>query len=91
LYKLTDAGTFTVLDVDAYASAVTTLQAANTVGTNLAFEARNITTIGQTVLTDASLTAEPAEGGRAIVSLTITNAAATAVAGDISFLIEYTM
>ncbi len=91
LYSVTRDGTFTVVDIDAYASAVTTLQAANTVGVNLAFEARNIDKLGvNTVLTDsvATLTAVPS-GQQAVISLTISNVGQTPAAGTISFLIEY--
>lgn len=95
LYKLTKDGTFTVLDADAYASAIIIGQAANTTTmTNQAFEARNIDKINNTVIQDAVAVItdgrEP-QDGRAILSLTITAVAATAVAGTISFLVRYSM
>jgi hypothetical protein len=90
LYKMTQAGTVTVLDIDAYASVVTTLQAANTAGVELAFEDRNITKMEQTVILDAGLTSKP-DNGFAILAITIGTVAATAAAGDISYVVEYTM
>jgi hypothetical protein len=90
LYKMTQAGTVTALDIDAYASLVTTLQAANTSGVEMAFEARDINKILQTVIVDAALTSKP-DDGFAILGLTIGTGAATAVAGDISYVVEYTM
>lgn len=95
LYQLTLDGTFTVLDADAYASAITIGQSANTTTmTNQAFEARNIDKINNTVVQDAVVvltTGVPVQGSRAILSMTMTAAAATAVAGTISFLVKYSM
>ena len=57
LYQ-TSANGGAVVDSDAYASAVD-LSSAITTGTQIAFEARNISTIGQTVWQDAGLSADP--------------------------------
>lgn len=91
LYSLNDAGTFTVLSATAYASAITTLQSANTLGVNVAFEQRDIINIGKTVFEDAGLTAEPTDSRRAILTLVVSAAAATAAAGDLTFVVTYTM
>jgi hypothetical protein len=91
LYTMTRDGTFAVVDVDAYASAITTLRSANTLGVNVAFEARDINKLGvNTVLLDsvATLSAVPANKS-AVISLTQNAAAATAAAGTVSFIIEY--
>lgn len=76
----------TVIDADAYASAITLGQAA-TVFTEYAFEARNINACGQRVWEDAGDTSDP--GGQYYVSMVVSTAAATAAAGDLSFIIEY--
>ncbi len=91
LYSVTRDGTFAVVDIDAYASAVTTLQTANTVGVNLAFEARSLTKLGvNTVLLDsvATLTAVPS-GKQAVISLTISNVGQTPAAGTIGYIVKY--
>ncbi len=44
-----------VVDADAYASAITTLRSANTTGVEVAFEARDINKMGQKVWQDAGL------------------------------------
>lgn len=94
LYKMTKAGTVTVLDADAYASAITTLQAANTSGVEVAFESGvkdiDVTDTDKRVFEDAGLTAEP-QDGFCILGLTVTTGAATAVAGDILVQVTYTM
>lgn len=89
LYKVNvNDGTVTLIDADAYASAITTLQAANTAGVEIAFEARDIIKVGQTVLTDAALTAVPVDVVP-VIGLTMTTAAATAVAGSISMVVQF--
>jgi hypothetical protein len=87
LYKDVDAAgtTATTVDVDAYASASIVLQAAVTTGTEVAFEARNITAMGQTVAADG---AESEHNEIRYVGLNVTTAAATAAAGDISWIAE---
>lgn len=84
LYKdvSSDGTSATVVDQDAYASAITTLQAANTTGVEVAFEARNITGMGQTVATDGG---ESDGSNERQVGITVTTAAGTAAAGDISW------
>lgn len=80
-----DGTSATVVDADAYASADTSLQAAVTVGTELAFEARNINVMGQTVAVDG---AESEHNDPRYIGLTVTTAAGTAAAGDLSWVIE---
>lgn len=77
----------TAADADCYATAITLGQAA-TVFTEYRFEAANITTVGNKLWEDAGLTADP--GGQYYLSLTVA-AAPTAVAGDLSFIVEYTV
>lgn len=77
----------TVIDFDCYATDSTCLQAANTTGTELAFEARNITAVGNEVWEDGGLSSNP--GGSAYVSLTIGTVAATQAAGDITVIVTY--
>ena len=76
----------TVKDVDAFASAVTLGQAA-TAFTEYAFEARDIAECGQAVWQDAAETADG--GGWYYIAASISTAAATGAAGDLSFIIEY--
>jgi hypothetical protein len=83
LYK--DDGDATAVDVDAYASATTDLRAAVTTGTEVAFEARNINTMGQRVWEDAGASTDP--GGHYLIG--IETDAAGDTAGDISFAITY--
>lgn len=89
LHKLTRDGTFSVLDNDVYANANITFRAANTAGVNVAFATRDINKLGQRVIEDAGLTDVPSDGGIPILSVTVSAAAATAAAGDISFTIIY--
>lgn len=74
-----------VVDADAYASAITDLRGAVTVGTEVAFEARNINKMGQKVWQDAGLTSDPA----LTYFVGIGFPAAGDQAGDLSFIIEY--
>lgn len=76
----------TVVDEDAYATAVTLGQAA-TAFTEYRFEAANITTTSNKVWEDGGQTSDP--GGHYYVAMTASAAAATAAAGDIAFMIEY--
>ena len=78
-------GDVTAKDVDAYASATTDLRAAVIVGTEVAFEARNINTMGQRVWEDAGDSSDP--GGHYLIG--IETDAAGDTAGDLSFLITY--
>jgi hypothetical protein len=94
LYKMTKDGTVTVLDADAYASAVTTLQAANKTGVEVAFESGvkdiDVTDLNKRVFEDAGLTAEPGDGF-CVLGLTVTAVSATPVAGDVLVIVKYTM
>src|SRR5574338_432997 len=85
LYKnVNAAGTSaTVVDADAYASAITTLQAAAQ-NTEVANEARDISKIGQTVAADGG---ESAHSSPRFIGLTVTTAAGTAAAGTLSWKI----
>jgi hypothetical protein len=70
------------IDQDAFASAITTLQAANTAGVELRFEAANIDGIGKRLWEIAGLTSDPRR--MLAVALTVTTQAATAAAGTVS-------
>ena len=72
-----DSSTVTAVDDDAYASAIT--------GTEVAFEARNINTMGQKVWQDAGQSSDP--GGYYYIGLKFDAAGDTA--GDLSFVITY--
>tara|TARA_Y100000114_G_scaffold43380_2_gene38868 strand:- start:2474 stop:3028 length:555 start_codon:yes stop_codon:yes gene_type:complete len=76
-----------VIDEDCYASAITTLQAANTAGVELAFEARNVNAIANFAWEDGGLTSDPGVPLR--IALTISADAATAAAGDITMVVTY--
>lgn len=94
LYKMTHDGTVTVLDADAYASAITTLQAANLTGVEVAFESTvkdiNNADMTKRVFEDAGLSAVPNDGF-IVLGLTVTTGAATAAAGDVMVHVNYTM
>ena len=87
----TDVGIYTtavaVVDADAYASAITDLRGAVKTGTEVAFEARDINKMGQKVWQDAGLTSDPA----LTYFVGISFPAAGDTAGDLSFIIEYTV
>ena len=87
----TDVGLWTTdivaVDDDAYASAITDLRGAVTTGTEVAFEARNFNKMGQKVWEDAGQSSDP--GGYYYVGLLFDAAGDTA--GDLSFVIEYTV
>ena len=79
-----------VISAGAYATAITTLQSANTLGVNIANEARDIIRIGANrVWQDAGLTTNP--GGNAYIGMRVTAAAATAAAGDVTLVVHYSM
>lgn len=73
-------------DADCYATAITLGQAA-TPFAEYRWEAANITTCGNKLWEDAAASADP--GGQYYVAMTASAGAATAAAGDISFIIEY--
>ena len=75
----------TVVDADAYASAITDLRGAVKTGTEVAFEARDINKMGQKVWQDAGLSSDPA----LTYFVGISFPAAGDTAGDLSFIIEY--
>ncbi len=76
-----------VLDEDCYASAITTLQAANTSGVEVAFEARNVNAVANFIWEDGGLSSDPGVPLR--VAFTMSAAAATAAAGDITTVVTY--
>jgi hypothetical protein len=76
-----------VVNADAYASAITDLRAAVKTGTEVAFEARDINKMGQKVWQDAGLSSDPA----LTYFVGIGFPAAGDQAGDLSFIIEYTV
>lgn len=80
----------TIADEDAYASAITTFQTANTTGVNVANEARNITTIGVNRVYDDAGDSE-GDFRYYIIALVQTAAVTTDAAGDISFIVRYTV
>ncbi len=77
----------TVVDIDCLATAITTLQAANTLGVNIVFEANDIVNVNVPAWSIGGLEANP--GGHLSVALTVKDAAGTAAAGSISMIIEY--
>lgn len=81
----TTAATPVVVDADAYASAVDMSSARTTAGFNAAFEARNITAVGQKVHQDGGVTTDP--GAWYWLALTA-NTVGTAQ-GDITLIVEY--
>lgn len=76
-----------LIDEDAYASAITTLQAAQTSGVELAFEARNINAVANYVWEDAGLPEDPRVPLR--IALTQTATVAGAQVGDVTMVVEY--
>jgi 5-hydroxyisourate hydrolase-like protein (transthyretin family) len=78
-----------VKDIDAFASAITLGQSVTAL-TDYVNEARNINEIGQKLFLDAADTLASHEA-QYYISLTVSNVAATAVAGDLSWIIEYTI
>lgn len=78
-----------VIDEDCYATLITTLQAANTTGVELAYEARNINAVANHVWEDAGLSEDPHVDLR--IALTMSAAAATAAAGDVTMVVTYTV
>lgn len=77
----------TVIDADAFASAVTTFQTATLVWTELTNEAGDIADIGQELWEYGSLTEDP--GGLLYILVDLTVAAATPTAGDLIVKVEY--
>ena len=76
-----------VLDRDIIASASTVGQSASTVGVSVEYEARNIDSIKQRCWELLGYDADPHT--RFNVALTVETVAATAVAGDITVVVEY--
>ena len=77
----------TVKDEDCYATAITLGQAA-TAFTEYAFEVRNINVTGQRVWEDAGDSSQPSDA-QYYLAVTVQAAAATAAAGDLSFIVQY--
>ena len=80
-------GNVTAKDADVYASAITDLRGAVLVGTEVAFEARNVHLMGQRVWEDAGDSTDP--GGYYLLGLAFPAAGDTA--GDLSWLITYVL
>ena len=76
-----------LIDEDAYASLITTLQAANTIGVDLAFEARDINLADNFIWEDAGLPEDPTVPLR--IALTQTATVASAQAGDVTLVVMY--
>lgn len=76
-----------VIDVDCFASAVTTLQAAVTTWTSLRFEADDIVDVKKEAWEVAGLSSDP--GGLFYVGIAITTPAATDAAGSIVLRVDY--
>ena len=82
----TTASTPVVKDEDCYSTAITLGQAA-TAFTEYAFEVRDVNVCGQRIWEDAGDSSDP--GGQYYLSVTVQAAAATAAAGDFSFIVQY--
>jgi hypothetical protein len=78
----------TAKDADFYATDITLGQAA-TAFTEYRFEAADINTTGSFVWEDAGDTSDP--GGTYYLSMTVSTTPATAVAGDLSFIVQYVL
>ena len=78
-----------IIDEDSYATAITAFQAAVTAGTEVAFEARNISAVNNYVWEDCGLPEDPKVPLR--IALTQTAAVTTDAAGDITAIVTYTV
>jgi|TARA_R110000764_G_scaffold8750_1_gene28853 hypothetical protein len=87
LYLVAEDGTVSIKDVDAYASATTDMRGVVTVGTEVAFEARNINLMGQRVFEDAGDASDLSANG--FYTVGFESQAAGDAAGDISWIITY--
>lgn len=76
-----------IIDVDAFASAYAGLQAAIVSPTSVRFEAANITTLGKEAWDLGGLSADC--GGLFFIGTSVTTAAATAAAGDLSLIVKF--
>ena len=84
----TTAATPVAVDINYYGTVITLGQAV-TVFTEYSYDARPIEDCGQRVWEDAAVSSDP--GGHYYIALTVNVTAATAVAGDVSFIIEYVL
>jgi hypothetical protein len=75
------------IDVDAFASAITSLQAAVVSPTSVRFEAANIDGVAKEAWDVGGLSADP--GGFLAIGFKVTTPAATAVAGTLVGIVEY--
>jgi len=75
------------IDDDALATAITTLQSANTAGVRVLTEAQDIANIGKTLWQLGGLTTNP--GGNILIGLSVGAAAATAAAGTVTLTAFY--
>jgi hypothetical protein len=76
------------IKADAYAAAITTLQAANTLGVNVAFQNRSVALTQQAVWQDAGLSSDPTVPLQLVLAVT-TAAATAATSGTIAVHIRY--
>lgn len=77
------------IDVDCFATAATTLQAAKVVWTSLRFEVDDIIDVNKEAWEVGGLSADP--GGLFYVGFKVTTQAGTAAAGDIVLRVDYIM
>jgi len=77
----------TAVDVDCFASAATSLQAANTTWTSVRYEADDIVDVKKEAWSVGGLTSDP--GGLLYVGFKVTTVSATPAAGDIVLCVEY--
>lgn len=85
--KLNGNTSGTAVDVDCFASAATTLQAANVTWQSLRFEADDIVDVKKEAWSVGGLSADP--GGLLFISVKVTTAAATDAAGDLVVRVDY--
>lgn len=78
-----------LIDEDAYASAITVFRAAVVLGTEVAFEARDINAVNNYVWEDAGLPEDPNVPLRIV--LTQTAAVSVDAAGDVSVVVSYSV
>lgn len=76
-----------LVDVNCFGTGITTLQAANTSGVDVRFEAADIDTIDQEAWEIGGLTEDC--GGTLFIGFTLTAAAATGAAGGLKVVVEY--
>lgn len=76
-----------VIDDDALATVITTMQAANTAGVRVLFEAQDIANVGKPLWEMGGLSSDP--GGNILIGTSVGTAAATAAAGTVTLVAKY--